>query len=206
MSRYKHLWHDIIEAISGTEQDFSTGRLGRAILLLSIPMVLEMLLESVFAVVDILFVAGLGSDAVAMAVANIINMILDPIFIYGWGPIPAFGVEGAAIATTTGRSIGVLYQFYLLFSRKYRIQLSLKYFIPDLRVIRKLIALSLGGIAQNIIMTSSWIGLIRIYCFFWEQCGCRLYHSDPYTGIHPFACLGAEQCCLHIGRTEPRGW
>ena len=66
MQRYKNLWRDIIESISGTEQDFSTGRLSRAILLLSIPMVLEMMLESVFAIVDIFFVSGIGSNAVAI--------------------------------------------------------------------------------------------------------------------------------------------
>ena len=66
MQRYKNLWRDIIESISGTELDFSTGRLSRAILLLSIPMVLEMALESVFAVADIFFVSGISSNAVAV--------------------------------------------------------------------------------------------------------------------------------------------
>ena len=284
MQRYKNLWRDIIESISGTEQDFSTGRLSRAILLLSIPMVLEMMLESVFAIVDIFFVSGIGSNAVAIVgltesmmtiiyaismglsagttaivsrrigekqphkasiaavqsimagfafsatlaipgiffakdllalmgaspktiadgwkftatmmggnvvimllfiinavfrssgdaaismrvlwVANLLNIVLDPILIYGWGPIPAFGVQGAAIATTTGRGIGVLFQLYLLFSRKYRIKLSLAEFVPYPKVMLQLVRLSLGGMAQNIIATSSWIGLVRIISTF----------------------------------------
>ena len=64
-NRMLRLWRDVVLAIRGSEQDFTEGALGRAILLLSIPMILEMVMESVFAVVDIYFVSKLGPDAVA---------------------------------------------------------------------------------------------------------------------------------------------
>ena len=226
------IWSSIREALRGSHQDFTTGSLNRAILLLAIPMVLEMVLESLFAVVDVFWVGRLGADAVATVgltesllslvfaiglglslsttamvarrigekdpegaavagaqaiflgfgvsvlvgvpcliyapellrlmgaspaivatgsgyarialggsgvllflflnnaifrgagdaaiamrllwVSNIINLILDPCFIFGLGPFPKLGVTGAAVATFTGRSIGVLYQFYRL--------------------------------------------------------------------------------------------
>jgi len=64
-SRLKSLFRDIIEAVSGTEQDFTEGRLSRAILLLSIPALLEMVMESIFVITDIFFVSKLGADAIA---------------------------------------------------------------------------------------------------------------------------------------------
>ncbi|MCK5731262.1 MAG: MATE family efflux transporter [Draconibacterium sp.] len=278
--RFKQLWQDVKEAISGTERDFTKTSLGRAIFILAVPMVLEMIMESVFAVVDIFFVSRLGSDAVAtvgitesvmtvvyaigvglamattalvsrrigekknkqagvvafqailigaiisvliaipgiifakpflkimgatdkmamegflfpaimfggnivimllfiinavfrssgdaaismrvMWVANIINIILDPLFIFGIGPFPELGLMGAAVATTIGRGTAVLYQFYLLFNGKYRIRLYWDSIKIKFNVMIELLKISAGGIFQNLIATSSWILMVRI--------------------------------------------
>ena len=278
---------DLKEAVAGTEQDFTEGRLSRAILLLSIPAVLEMIMESIFVIVDIWFVSKLGSNAVATVglteslitivyavslglatattslvsrrigeknparasrtafqaimtgifvsmliavpgsiyagnlldlmgaspeiahgmsdytrimlggnsvimllfiinaifrsagdaavamrvlwIGNIINIILDPLLIFGIGPFPEMGIAGAAIATTTGRGIAVIYQFWLLFFGKKRIQLSLEHIGIDFRIIARLIKISLGSIGQNLIATSSWIALVRIISIFGSQ-------------------------------------
>jgi len=280
----KSLWIDIKESISGTEKDFTKIKLSKAILLLSIPMVLEMIMESIFAIADIFFVSKLGPDAIATVgiteslltiiysigmglsmattalvsrrigekkpfrasvaavqaiiagaivsliigipgmifakdllrlmgananiiengywyptialgsnviimllfiinavfrssgdaalsmrilwLANVVNIILDPIFIFGFGPIPALGIKGAAIATATGRGIAVIYQFYLLFKGNGRIKIYKKAFILNLKVMSNLIRISLGGIGQSIIATSSWIGMVRIIAVF----------------------------------------
>jgi putative MATE family efflux protein len=286
-SRIIIIWKDILEAVGGTDQDFTNGKLGRAIFLLSVPMVLEMIMESVFAVVDIFFVSKLGANAVAavgiteslmtiiysigmgLAVgttalvsrrigeknregasvaafqaiisgliisviiaipgavfaarlltlmgaeeelvregymytsimmggngiimllfiinavfrsagdaaismrvlwfANLINIILDPCLIFGLGPFPELGIKGAAIATNTGRGLAVAYQFYLLFRGKGRVQLFLRHLNIQMRVLAKLIRLSLGGIGQSLIATTSWIGLVRIVAEFGSE-------------------------------------
>ena len=278
------LWSSIREAIQGSHQDFTAGSLNRAILLLAIPMVLEMVLESLFAVVDVFWVGRLGPDAVATVgltesmlslvfavglglslsttamvarrigekdsagaavagvqaiaiglavsviiglpcwflapsllrlmgaspeivtegtgyarvalggsgvvlllflnnaifrgagdaaiamrllwVSNIINLILDPCLIFGLGPFPRLGVTGAAVATFTGRSIGVAYQFYRLLRGTERIRILRQQIRIELRVLLRLLRVSLTGILQFAIAHTSWIGLVRIVSLF----------------------------------------
>jgi MATE family, multidrug efflux pump len=278
------LLRDLKEAIVGSEQDFTSGSLRRAIFLLAVPMVLEMAMESVFAVVDIYFVSRLGADAVATVgltesiitiiyalsigfsmattamvsrrmgekkpreaaeaafqsiltgllistaiaipgglyashllglmganadicnsmsgyttvmlagngvimllfiinavfrsagdaavsmrvlwIANILNIILDPVLIFGLGPFPELGITGAAVATNIGRGVAVLYQFYLLFSGTTRIKLTLRDIRIHFHTIGELLKLALGGVGQQVIATSSWIGLMRIVSVF----------------------------------------
>ncbi len=282
--RWKALFRDIREAIGGSQRDFTEGSIGKAILLLSIPMVLELVMESVFAVVDIFFVSKLGAEAVATVgltesmmtiiyaigigfsmaataiiarrtgeknsegaaiaavqsilvaiivsvpflalgifgaksllalmgasqgiiaegytytaimlgsnvfimllfiinaifrgvgdaavamralwLANIINIILDPCLIFGLGFFPELGIKGAAVATTIGRGTGVLFQFYMLQRKGGRIHLAAKHLKLQTDVMKRLLRLSLGGIGQFIIATSSWIGLVRIMAQF----------------------------------------
>jgi len=110
-----------------------------------------------------------GDPAIAMRVlwiANILNIILDPCLIFGLGPFPQLGVTGAAIATTSGRAIAVLYQFYILFFGKTRIRMAARHLVISFRLIARLVRLSIGTIGQNLIGTLSWIGLVRIISVF----------------------------------------
>jgi putative MATE family efflux protein len=278
------LWSSIREALRGSHQDYTAGNLNRAILLLAIPMVLEMVLESLFAVVDVLWVGRLGANAVATVgltesllalvfsigiglsmsitamvarrigekdpvdaaiagaqaiflgllislaigipafvfapqllrlmgaspeivatgtgyarialggcgaivmlflnnaifrgagdaaiamrllwVSNILNLILDPCLIFGLGPFPRLGVTGAALATFSGRSIGVLYQFYRLMKGTERIRIPPSLLRLNPRVMWRLIRVSLTGILQFAIANTSWIALVRIVSIF----------------------------------------
>jgi putative MATE family efflux protein len=268
------------ESLAGEQHDYTQGRIGRAVLLLAIPMMLEMAMESVFAVVDIFWVAGLGAGAVAavglteavltllyavalglgMAVtalvsrrigahdrqgaadvagqtiwislgtaalvaaigvplapailqfmgaepdviaggtgyttlmfggsitilllfllnavlrgagdaafamrvlwlANGINIVLGPCFIYGVGPFPQLGVLGAAVATNIGRGIGVLFALYWLTNGRARVVLRLPHLRLKLDVLLSVLKISAGGVLQFVIATSSYMGLMLV--------------------------------------------
>ncbi len=280
LRRTPSFWDSVREAIGGSRQDFTEGSLGRAILLLAVPMILEMLMESVFAIVDVFWVSRLGADAVATVgitesmlaivyaislglsmsaaamvarrigernpdqaavsavqaigvgvmvglvvgatgtvlapkllqlmgastelvasghrytsvmlgssfvilqlflinaifrgagdaaiamrvlwLANLINLVLDPCLIFGLGPFPALGVTGAAVATTTGRSVGVIYQLVVLARGRGRIVVRREHLQLHPIVMLRLLRLSANGILQVAIGTASWLGLVRI--------------------------------------------
>jgi putative MATE family efflux protein len=276
------LWAAVWQSVRGTHihYDYTSGSLGRAIMLLSVPMVLEMLMESVFAVVDVFFVARLGPEAVAAVgitesmltliytlaiglgigatamvarrigegdaegaaraaaqtialgvfvsialgllgvvfaprllaamgapteviergsgftrvmlggnlsvvmlfllnavfrgagdaavamrvlwLANAINIVLCPCFIFGLGPFPELGVTGAAVATTIGRGTGALYAFSRLVRPGGRVHLTRRNLRLEPSVMLRLVRLSGTATLQVFIGMASWIGLVRI--------------------------------------------
>ncbi len=272
------------ESLSDNDVDYTQGAVGRALGLLAIPMMLEMAMESIFAVVDIAFVSRLGTDAVAAVgitealvtvlyaismglgmgvtamvsrrigakdsagaasvvgqaiwtgglvsivigilgvifardllilmgasdnviregtgftavllggsasimylfllnaafrgagdaavalrslwLANGINIILDPCLIFGLGPFPEMGVTGAAVATTIGRGIGVIYQLYYLFGGRGRLAFHFRHLTLVRDLIKRMLIISAGGIGQFLISTASWVVLMRIVAIY----------------------------------------
>lgn len=105
---------------------------------------------------------GAGDAAMAMRslwVASILNIVLCPLFIYGIGPWEGFGLTGAAIATTIGRGVGVLYQCYHLFKGKGIIRFKPSHFRIDPAIIRSIFNISLPAMLQMLIASGSWIVL-----------------------------------------------
>lgn len=282
------VWAAVKEAVRGAHHhDYTAGPIGRALLLLAVPMVLEVVLESVFAVVNVFWVGRLGADAIATVglteamfstifalgmglgigatatvarrigeknpdgaaraavqaiilgvlvaipiaviggvfapdllrlmgaspsviaagssyarimfagnfvvlllflinaifrgagdatiamrslwIANICNIILDPLLIFGIGPFPEMGVTGAAIATTIGRGMGVVYQFHRLSGRDNRFVIRKEHLRFDPALLGRLLKLSGTGIFQILIGTTSWVGLVRVVSTFGSQ-------------------------------------
>jgi len=108
---------------------------------------------------------GAGDAAIAMRVlwiANGLNIILDPILIFGLGPIPAMGIEGAAIATNIGRGSAVLMQVWVLFRGGKHIKVTRSQLAWNSAVAANIVRTSMGGIGQMIVGMTSWIFLMRI--------------------------------------------
>ncbi len=108
---------------------------------------------------------GAGDASMAMkslCIANVANIILCPLLIRGWGPVPAFGLTGAAMATTIGRGIGVVYQLYHLFNGKSIIKMTWSYLKPDWKQIKQIINIAAPGTFQFLVASGSWIVLTAI--------------------------------------------
>jgi MATE family, multidrug efflux pump len=278
------VWSVVRDAVRGVPHDYTSGSIGRSIVLLAIPMVLEMAMESIFAVVDVFWVSRLGPDAIATVgltesmltlvytaamglsigvaavvarrigekrvddaavaavqgialglvvaagvamlgiilaprllatmgatpsviaigagytrtmlggsatvlllflinaifrgagdaaiamrvlwLANLINIVLGPCFIFGLGPFPRLGVTGAAVATTIGRGIGVLYQLYRLTRGDARVTIRRSHLALRPAIMGNLVRLSGSGTFQVLVGTASYIGLVRIISTF----------------------------------------
>jgi putative MATE family efflux protein len=108
---------------------------------------------------------GAGNAAIAMRslwIGNIFNIILDPLLIFGMLHFPEFGVTGAAIATTTGRTIGVIYQLIQLRKSKGLLEMKASHFKIDFRIIKEIVSIASPAAIQFIIASASWIFLARM--------------------------------------------
>lgn len=156
---------EILRAMGGSESLIQEGRWYTKILFGSnIVILLIFLLNGIF--------RGAGNAAIAMRtlwISNGLNLILDPCLIFGWGPFPEMGVAGAALATSIGRGTGVIFQLYHLFWGKDIIRIAGRHLKILWSVILRLFRVSIGGMGQFIIGSSSWIFLMRIIGFFGEE-------------------------------------
>jgi putative MATE family efflux protein len=149
---------DILRLMGAEAETRTTGiNYTRIMMASSVIIMLLFLINGIF--------RGAGNAAIAMRslwVANLSNIVLCPLLINGLGPIPAFGVTGAALATTIGRSIGVTYQLFHLFNGKSLIRLSLSSFKAEWDIIRSLIKIAWPATLQFIIGSCSWIFMAEL--------------------------------------------
>lgn len=108
---------------------------------------------------------GAGDASIAMrslVLANGCNVVLCPLLINGLGPVPALGLTGAAVATATGRSIGVVYQLYHLFNGKSAVQLARASLKAEWALMKTLIGIAWPATLQFVIASCSWIFLAQL--------------------------------------------
>jgi len=158
-----YLWHKNLLVLMGASEGIISVGIGytKWMVVGNFSVMLLFIINAVF--------RGAGNAAMAMRslwFANILNMILDPIFIFGLGPIPSFGVEGAAIATNIGRASGVIYQLVYMMRGKGILQIKSKHLPWNGAIIRRLVKVSVGGTAQFLIGSASWIFLMKIMANF----------------------------------------
>ena len=149
---------NILYAMGATEEVVRSG-MGYTRILLGSNLVILLLfiLNGIF--------RGAGDAAVAMRalwVANGLNIVLDPLLIFGYGAVPAFGVEGAAMATTIGRGLGVAFQLHMLFRGTDVIRLSRRQLRVAGEAMRSILNVASTGFIQYFIASASWIFLMRI--------------------------------------------
>jgi putative MATE family efflux protein len=149
---------DILRLMGAEQEAINTGiNYTRIMMAGSLVIMLLFLLNGIF--------RGAGDAMMAMKslwLANICNIILCPIFIRGLGPIPAFGVQGAAMATTIGRGIGVVYQLYHLFNGKRLVKFTIKLLKPHWEIIKTMVDIAWPATLQFIIGSGSWIVLASL--------------------------------------------
>jgi putative MATE family efflux protein len=153
---------DMLRLIGATESVVQTGVGYTAVLLGGAVTILYIfILNAAF--------RGAGDAAVALRslwIANGLNIILDPCLIFGLGPFPEMGVTGAAVATTIGRGSGVLYQLWFLFDGRSRLDFHLRHLRVVPVLIKRMLVISIGGVGQFLIATSSWIIVMRIIALY----------------------------------------
>ena len=152
----------LLRAMGATEEVVAVGVEYTSLLLGSNAVILLLFLNGA-----VLRGAGDASAAMwALWIANGINLILDPCLIFGLGPFPELGLYGAAVATTTGRGIGVLYQLHRLTRGSGHLRIERKHLKLRPRLIVKILRLSIGAIGQNLVETASWLLLVRVVAIF----------------------------------------
>ncbi|MDX6182892.1 MATE family efflux transporter [Flavobacterium sp. Fl-77] len=115
---------------------------------------------------------GAGDASTAMRIlwlSNALNIVLCPLFIFGWGPIPAYGLLGVGLATLIARVIGVIYQAWYLVKGKTVLRIAKTQLLFDLAIFKRVVKLAFGGTVQFIIPASSWVFMIKIMSHFGEN-------------------------------------